>query len=281
VAQPKGAEVPTDRAGPGSDLQTIHGVGPKIEAHLKAAGIITLEQLARTPLNQLVTLLRHVRPRYDAERITREGWLAQAARLAAATAEEAPPDTGRYRHNFTAEVHLDVGSDDVISSKVVHVQTGDEEAWPGWDAERLVRFIEDRAGVVEQPPVFEANEQLALRAYAIAEAPVMAKPNVGVLSSVTAMVTIPAGVFVYEASRARAAVDVFARRRAPQKSALIGRAEADIDLSVSTEIGLECQRTPIEPDEVVFATARLFAAGRPIEPTVHRLPDVQLAILPT
>jgi hypothetical protein len=160
------------------------------------------------------------------------------------------------------------------------VQTGDEEAWRGWDAERLVRFIEERAGVAEQPPVFHAKEQLVLRAYAITEAPVMAKRSAGVLSWFTAMVTIPTGIFVYEAPRARAAVDVFARRPGPQKSALLGRAEADIDLSVLTEIGLSCRQTPIEPDEVVFATARLFAAARPTEP-VHRLTDVRLEVLPT
>ena len=34
---------------------------------------------------------------------------------------------------------------DVISTKVVHVQTGDEETWAGWHPPRMVALIEDRA----------------------------------------------------------------------------------------------------------------------------------------
>ena len=275
--------MPTDRARPDTDLQAIRGVGPKIEAQLRAAGITTLAQLARTPLNQLVTLLRDVRPRYDADRITREGWLAQAARLAAATAGQLPADTGRYRHNFTAEVHLDVGSDDVISSKVVHVQTGDEEAWAGWDADRLVRFIEERAGVAEPSPepapARETREQLALRSYAVVDAPVMARPNADVLSSCTAMVTIPTGALALEVPWARAAIDVFARRRGAQKSAPLGHAEADIELSVLTEIQLSCQLSPIAPDEAAFAAVRVFAAEGSTAPMVRQLAAVRMEIL--
>jgi hypothetical protein len=29
----------------------------------------------------------------------------------------------------------------VRRSRVVHVQTGAEEQWPGWDEERLLRFV--------------------------------------------------------------------------------------------------------------------------------------------
>jgi hypothetical protein len=269
--------VPTDRAGPDSDLQAIRGVGPKIEAQLKAAGITSLEQLARTSLNELVTLLRDVRPRYDADRIIREGWLAQAARLAAT--EHVPADTGRYRHNFTAEVHLEVGSDDVISSKVVHVQTGDEDAWAGWDADRLVRFIEERAGVAEPTPACVPGEQLALCSYAIVDAPVMAKPRAGVLSSYTAMVTIPTSALALDLAGPRAAIDVFARRRGAQKSAPLGHAEVAVELSVLTEIGLSCRLSPIGPDEAVFATVRVFAAPRPTEQMAHQLPGVRMEIL--
>lgn len=51
------------------------------------------------------------------------------------------------RHNFTVEVRLLMTDKLVVSSKVVHVQTRDEETWTGWDPQHLAAFIEDRSRV--------------------------------------------------------------------------------------------------------------------------------------
>lgn len=78
-------------------------IGPRIEARLKDAGITTAGQLARTPINKIEAALEGLRGGYDGDRITREGWLSEAAvRAAAAThaTREAEP-AERVRHHFT------------------------------------------------------------------------------------------------------------------------------------------------------------------------------------
>src|SRR5215831_12083094 len=129
-------------------LQAVRGIGPKVESRLKAAGISTLDDLARTPVNKLAALLADLRPRYDAARIRREQWQAQAATLAAASNHPMLRSAGlpRYRHNFTTEMQLDVTDDTIVSTRVVHVQTGDEDTWSGWDPSRVISFIEEHAG---------------------------------------------------------------------------------------------------------------------------------------
>ena len=51
------------------------------------------------------------------------------------------------RHSFTVEVRLPLADRDVISTKVVHVQTDDEETWADWHPPRMVAFIEGRSGI--------------------------------------------------------------------------------------------------------------------------------------
>lgn len=135
------------------DLKTVRGIGPKVEARLKRAGIKDLDQLARTPVNELAAMLSGLHGKFDADRIVRERWLEQAAALAAAPGVdgEAAGEAKPVRHNFTVEVRLPLADRDVVSSKVVHVQTGDEETWTGWDPPRLVAFIEDRSRIRSGP----------------------------------------------------------------------------------------------------------------------------------
>ena len=47
------ADDPVDQ----SDLKKVKGIGVKVEARLKAAGITNLGQLARTPVNELAVIL--------------------------------------------------------------------------------------------------------------------------------------------------------------------------------------------------------------------------------
>ncbi len=135
---------PSDRG----ELQAVHGIGPKVEARLKEAGITSLRELARTPVNEIAAALAGLRGRFDTDRIVREGWTTQAAALAStSTPSEAGGEAAPkpVRHSFTVEVRLPMADRDIVSSKVVHVQTGDEEVWGGWDPQRLVAFIEDRS----------------------------------------------------------------------------------------------------------------------------------------
>ena len=111
------------------DLKKVKGIGVRVEARLKDAGITTLERLARTPVNELAAVLDGLPGKFDADRITREEWLPQAVTPATPAGEPEPAKL--VRHNFTVEVRLDIAGRDIVSSKIVHVQTGDEAAWAG------------------------------------------------------------------------------------------------------------------------------------------------------
>jgi len=132
-------------------LQAVRGIGPKAENCLKKAGIKDLGQLARTPVNELVAALAGLHGKFDADRIVRERWITQAAALAAAPASSMlngeAPATQRVRHIFTVEVRLPMADRDVVSTRIVHVRTGDEEMWAGWRPGRMVAFIEDRSRI--------------------------------------------------------------------------------------------------------------------------------------
>ncbi len=149
-----GRSGPADQGGPvdQGDLKAVRGIGPKVEARLKRAGIKDLGQLAHTPVNELAAALAGLHGKFDTDRIVRERWLTQAVALAAVPASaglegETTATANPVRHNFTVEVRLPLADRDIVSSKVVHVQTGDEETWTGWDPQRMVAFIVDRSRV--------------------------------------------------------------------------------------------------------------------------------------
>jgi hypothetical protein len=130
------------------DLTTITGIGARIEAKLKQAGIRTFAQLGQTPVEKLAAISG-----YSTEQIEQRDWLGQATALAPASPSAPsdedlrPPD----RHNFTVELQVDAPSGAVLSSNIHHVQSGDRDSWRGWDGDRLASFIEVRAGPESRP----------------------------------------------------------------------------------------------------------------------------------
>lgn len=130
------------------DLAQITGIGARIEAKLKQAGIRTFAQLGRMSVEKLAAISG-----YSTDRIRQNDWVGQAKALAptpqGATSDEdlRPPD----RHNFTLELQLDAPRGAVLSSNIHHVQSGDRDSWRGWDGERLVSFVEVRAWPDRRP----------------------------------------------------------------------------------------------------------------------------------
>lgn len=131
------------------DFTKITGIGPRIDAKLKQAGIPTFAQLGRTSVEKLAAISG-----YSTEQIEQKDWTGQAKALAPAPAPTASSDQGLRppdRHNFSVELQLDATSRAVLSSDIRHVQSGDRDSWRGWDGDRLVSFIEVRAGPEPRP----------------------------------------------------------------------------------------------------------------------------------
>jgi hypothetical protein len=126
------------------DFTRIRGIGARIDAKLKQAGIRTFAQLGRTSREKLAAISG-----YSTEQIEQKDWIGQAQALESAPPQVAPSDEDLRppgRHNFTVELQLDASNRAVLSSNIHHVQSGDRDSWRGWDGDRLVSFVELRAG---------------------------------------------------------------------------------------------------------------------------------------
>jgi hypothetical protein len=282
------------------DLTQVKGIGPKIEARLKGAGITNLSQLARTPVNEIQAALEGLRGGYDAGRITREGWLSEAAALAAVAADaqrEAEP-AERVRHHFTVEVQLAVASREILSSKVVHVQTGDEATWGGWDGQRVIAFMEDRSGARRSTPtaaeevegsvaIEPAPEQervapdvepgLQLHTFAMVPA---SGPEVSSSGSITAALSFDAAPITLPADQtSRVKIDIYARHPPLGKSFLVGSAMADIGPDGPVRIQIPCDLPLNGYPLALFAAVQLFAGSRAGRKASSVLPGACLTIL--
>jgi len=124
----------------GDDFQKIAGIGPALAQRLWSAGILTYDDLARRSPAEIAAALADVAG-LSAERIASQNWTGQARELAGPA-----PDTPAPRQHyatFHVEYHLEPGNG-AGRTKVHHHQTGDRDAWPGWDEERLLSFLRGR-----------------------------------------------------------------------------------------------------------------------------------------
>jgi hypothetical protein len=139
------------------DFKQILGIGPVIEKRLHEAGILTLAQLGSKEPEELASTLEDMAG-ISAERIADQDWIGQARELAPESAsepenvpmEEEVEDRQHYAV-FTVELLLDQ-ENAVRRTRVMHIQTREENAWAGWDQNRLVRFFVDKEGLnIPQP----------------------------------------------------------------------------------------------------------------------------------
>jgi hypothetical protein len=281
------------------DLKQVKGIGPKIEARLKDAGITTLGQLACTPVNEIQAALEGLRGGYDAGRITREGWPSGAAALAAGGTDarrEAEP-AERVRHHFTVEVQLAVASREILSSKAVHVQTGDEAAWGGWDGQRVIAFIEDRSGAQRSMPTAAEEEdgsaaiepapehqrvaldgETGLELHTFAMVPASGS-QVSASGSMTAALSFDAAPITLPADQtSRAKIDIYARHPPLGKSFLVGNATADVSPGGQVRIQIPCDLPPDGYPLALFAAVRLFTGIRAGRKASGVLPGARLTV---
>jgi len=262
------------------DLKKVKGIDVRVEARLKDAGITTLERLARTPVNELAAVLDGLPGKFDADRITREEWLPQAVALAVTPATPAgePEPAKLVRHNFTVEVRLDIAGRDIVSSKIVHVQTGDEAAWAGWEPDRVVAFIEDRAGTRSAEPTIEPVPEtgLALHTFAMVSASGAAFTAAGPIAAILSFDARTLGLPADQPVRAK--VDIYARRPPPGKSLLARSTVADISPAGLVQIQVPSHLPGTQTMADVFAAVQLLAAVPAGRRPTGNLPDARLTL---
>jgi hypothetical protein len=274
------------------DLTKITGIGARIEAKLKQAGIRTFAQLGQTSVEKLAAIAG-----YSNEQIEQKDWVGQATALARAPAPSAPSDEDLRppgRHNFTVELQLDAPSGAVLSSNIRHVQSGDRDSWRGWDRDRLVSFVEVRAGpetraatdttagsqLSERPPGPEkdrAPEGPSLTAFAQIRADRLLFPGSG-----PTMATLRLDASQLEAhdiSATAVDVEVYGQRPPFSKSRLLGRARTPLRRRHAITLDVELLDPASESQLEVFAVLT-FLDGTDVSkrPILIELPDAALTL---
>lgn len=129
------------------NFKLIKGVGAAVEGRLHQAGVITYAQFASLSPEEIVNLTDNL-PGLTSARIARQDWIGQARELAQSPPEDGTPEKeeteeaseGQRYASFATELLLGAGNE-VIHTRVMNIQTGDEQIWGGWDERRFVEFF--------------------------------------------------------------------------------------------------------------------------------------------
>jgi predicted flap endonuclease-1-like 5' DNA nuclease len=182
------ASTPAGQAG--DDFQQIQGVGAAIDRRLHDAGILTYQDLAALSPEQIAAGLAGVAGLSPA-RIASQDWPGQAGRLAGPAAPPLPSEPDQRYASFHIEFLLDV-DDSVRRTKVHHHQSGTDEAWAGWDEDRLLALLRDHIPHMTARQPAEAADIPSSAAPPAAE-PETAVPSEAQLDRVTASGDQPDG----------------------------------------------------------------------------------------
>ena len=136
---PRESSKSTSAGQTGDDFQKIAGIGQAIERRLHDAGILTYQDLAARSPEQIAARLTDVAGLSSA-RIASQDWAGQAGRLAGPAPSPLPSEPDQTYASFHIELLLDVDGS-VRRTKVHHLQSGQDEAWPGWDEGRLIALL--------------------------------------------------------------------------------------------------------------------------------------------
>jgi hypothetical protein len=140
AAEPEGPE--------GVDnFKRISGIGPVVESRLHAAGILTFAQLAAASPDELFAHLTDLSG-LSVERIVQQDWIGKARALSAVALDPDLPAPPAYQPYATFTVQLLLSEENAVRrTRLVHVQSGQEESWAGWDADHLVATMAIQAGL--------------------------------------------------------------------------------------------------------------------------------------
>jgi hypothetical protein len=147
---------------PSDDLTRIDGIGRAIAGRLQASGIRTYTDLAGLLPEEIAELLSGVTG-ISPQRIAKEDWSGQARELATRSPhdDEQLSEDGQHYESFVVRMLL--GKDnDVCSTTIEHVRSGEVERWAGWEPIQLGEFIKAQAGPSPRAtPGLPASEAVA------------------------------------------------------------------------------------------------------------------------
>ena len=135
------------------DFKVIHGIGSSVENRLHKAGVLTYRQLAEKSPQDIAKLLNGL-VGFTPERIATQDWTGQAKQYASEiiTTEKESEDhelqNGQHYAVFTLELLLD-GENRVRRTRVMHIQSQQDESWAGWDEKRLQDFFIRQASLYQ------------------------------------------------------------------------------------------------------------------------------------
>jgi hypothetical protein len=153
----------------GDDFQKIVGIGVGIERRLHDAGILTYQDLAEHSPEQIAASLAGMAGLSSA-RIASQDWTGQARQLAGSASSSLPSEPSQTYASFHIELLLDVDNS-VRRTKVHHHQSEIDQAWAGWDEDRLLALLRDHIPLPASPQPAEAVDLQS------SAAPATAKPE--------------------------------------------------------------------------------------------------------
>jgi hypothetical protein len=119
----------------GDDFRKIDGIGRVFEQRLRDAEIFTYHDLARRAPEEIAAILAPMAG------ISPERIASQARELAGLPSQASSP----RQHYAAFHVEFLLESDNSVRRTKIHQhQTDVQDAWPGWNEERLLSFLRDR-----------------------------------------------------------------------------------------------------------------------------------------
>ena len=151
TSKPKSAEAPPVT----TNFRQIKGITQLSEARLHRAGIKTFDELASLQPEEILAALGHPKG-ITVKQIIEQDWIGQARKL---SGKKTINNGSIESEGFIVNLFLS-RTKQVHSTQVLHVNSDVGEKWDGWDSQRLLDFITNRAGV-ELPKAEIAEEKPA------------------------------------------------------------------------------------------------------------------------
>jgi hypothetical protein len=140
----------------GENLRLIRGISRPIERRMHEEGILTCAQLASLTPQAISAILGGVNG-CTTKRIIKEDWIKQALELSSLSKSLGPKGmavreekslTVKHQRLTSFVIELLVDEEGQSSrTKIMHIDTGREDTWKGWQERRLAEFIIELAGL--------------------------------------------------------------------------------------------------------------------------------------